>query len=539
MEAENLNRRIFYWVLAGRLALLALVLGSTYYYSYKIEPSVFLSQRLSSLLAVAFFLTGVFVYWLRTGKYILYLLWTQMVSDIFLVSCVTYWSGGASSPFTFLYPIAIIVACLLAGRRGGTLAAILSTASYALVSWLSFDGTPGLVKTVYVFFINMAAFNVTAMLGITLVQRLSRTEENLNSATRLLKRMEAIQHHLADSLRSGLIVVDEWGIVTLWNKAAEEILGIPQMSALGRSLKAIWPDGAEALTEVYHEENPESDRIELSYRGIEGQKKILGVSCFNLQDEKYVRIGKGLIFQDITDVKKHAEYLQRIDRLAALGEMAAGLAHEIRNPLASMLGASQFLREGGLVLSEGQKLLEIMIREGNRLNELTETFLQYARPAQGGAKEIFIKEELEAVVDLLRQRRDVSEADILLEVPESLTLRVDPGQFRQVAFNLLLNSMQAFGKEGGRVEITGKEKEGKTILSFMDNGPGISEEICHKIFNPFFTTRADGTGLGLSIVHQLVQTWGGEIHVTSDPGKGTTFTIKVPVRGGGSDFDTN
>jgi signal transduction histidine kinase len=240
--------------------------------------------------------------------------------------------------------------------------------------------------------------------------------------------------------------------------------------------------------------------------------------------------GYGIIFQDITEIKAREERLQRTDRLAALGEMAAGLAHEIRNPLASLSGAAQFLEESALLQPEERSLLQIISRESDRLNDITKSFLLYARPEEKKILNISLLEEIESVLSLVKQRKKLPEADIKIDVPADLQFEVDPSQFKQVLLNLLLNAYQALPHEDGRISIKGTTGVGDHIvLKISDNGSGISPDNLSRLFNPFFTTRADGTGLGLAIVHRLVHEWGGDITVSSEQGKGSVFTLNLPI----------
>ncbi len=211
--------------------------------------------------------------------------------------------------------------------------------------------------------------------------------------------------------------------------------------------------------------------------------------------------------------------------------MAAGLAHEIRNPLASLSGAAQFLEESALLQPEERRLLQIIGKESDRLNDITKSFLLYAKPEEKKIQNISLVEEIESVLSLMKQRKKLPEADVKIDVPANLQFEVDPSQFKQVLLNLLLNAYQALPHKDGRISIKGTTKGGDhLVLKISDNGTGIRPEDLSKVFNPFFTTRPDGTGLGLAIVHRLVHEWNGDITVDSEQGKGSTFTLHLPKR---------
>jgi two-component system sensor histidine kinase PilS (NtrC family) len=528
--SDQSSRRLFYWMAAGRLALFSLLSGGAYILSHRFGGPSYDGVRVSLFIVGAFFLTGLYVLWYKRGFLRKCLIWTQVLVDILMVNLAVFWTGGLATPFAFLYPLAIVNACLFEGRRGGALAALVSTISYASVCWWIWDPRTAVDEAAYIFFINMAAFNLTGALGIVLAQRLRRTEIRLSEAEVDLRRMEEVHRNVAKSLRSGLITVDEKGEITSVNHAAAEILGIKLPRRYGIQLAAIWPAGAEIVAD--REISRRGDRQEIIHVMPNGQQRFLGISPFPLADDEGDLLGYGMIFQDITEIKAKEERMQRTDRLAALGEMAAGLAHEIRNPLASISGAAQFLEEAQLLLPEGERLLQIITRESRRLNDLTKTFLLYAKPEGRRNEKISLRREMEYVLSLLRQRKGFSKATVETHIPKDLELQVDPDQFRQAALNLVLNAYQALPQEGGTIVLRAEGEQRRVILIISDNGSGISEEDLGKIFNPFFTTRHDGTGLGLAIVHRLVNAWGGDIVVESKRNTGTTFTLRLPKESG-------
>lgn len=490
-----------------------------------------------ALTGAALCLTIFYALWYRTGRGGRWLFKAQIMLDALMVGLAVFLTGRTSSPFTFLYPLIIVSACLVEGRAGGTMAALLSTVFYAMASLWSVSEERGLVDTALTFFIHMAAFNLTAFLGILLVQRLMRAEARLSRAVVDLKRIEDVQRHLADSLSSGLIVVDENGFVLTVNRSAAQILGEGVLDRLGAPLSEVWPEGAKRLFDAGGRAI-RGQRFELGHKGPDGVVRTVGMSSFPLMGDGGRPLGFGLIFQDITAEKAREEALRRMDRLAALGEMAAGLAHEIRNPLASLSGAVEFLMEQGLVHPDGEQLFNIIAREAERLNGLTRSFLLYARPEGGGPADINVRHEFESSLALIEQRRDVPGikgqkdrgVEIELDIPDDLTIDIDPGQFRQVILNLILNARQAIQGEGGKIRVKALENSGVVIITIEDNGIGIKKEVLDRVFDPFFTTRPDGTGLGLAIVQRLVQEWGGEIDIRSEEGKGTEFTMRIPKR---------
>ena len=525
--------RLFLSVTAGRLLIFALLVATAAFFPGSFSASV-QTNYLSLLLGCAFLLTLIWIYWFQKRGLPDSLKGFQTVSDVLLASLAVYLTGGFDSRFTFLYSIAIITACLLGPGRMGTLSALLSTLFYALVCILTSNHVTGMEEAAFTFFLNMGAFNTVALLALYLSKRLKTAEDRLQATTEDVHLLEEIQKHLANSLKSGLITVDVNWSVLYYNIAAQQILGKLVLNSYGKSIEEVLP-GTEKLLATCYEEFGADKRKEIEIE-TEGGKAILGISCFQIRDNQGGVLGHGLIFQDITEIKAQEERLKLIDRLAALGEMAAGLAHEIRNPLASISGAAEFLNQSGLVMPEGQRLLSIIEKEAERLNELTSSFLLYGRPERKLPQRIRLKAEISAALMLLRQRKKLKQADVEIEIPEELEIQADGDMLRQVMINILLNAFQALPPQDGKVTIRAWEKGKDVCIEFRDNGSGIIKENLKKIFNPFFTTKPEGTGLGLSIVHRIVTELGGKINVDSSPEKGSSFLITLPIGEMENDF---
>ncbi len=526
IDSKGQRLRLLNWLTLGRVIILLLLLVVTYVgarFSNSTNPATI---RLSLLLGLSFLLSAIYAIWAKWGRATSILIWSQIIIDVLLVTLAVYWTGESRSPFTFLYPLIIVSASLLMGRTGGTVSAVLSTIAFALLClWPHINSN----SSMFTFFLNMAAFNITAALGVTLAQRLKLIQSRLSKAQVDLRRMEQIQRHLARSIRSGLITVDNELRITFFNQAASEILDIDIGLFYAKPLKDIWPEAYKLLVTPINQDN-NMNRNELILKDKTGREKFLGISIFPLTDEEGHSIGFGLIFQDITEIKAREERLQRMDKLAALGEMAAGLAHEIRNPLASLCGAAQFLAEADLIKPEGERLIKIITRESERLNRLTETFLLYARPEKGAGKPVAILKEIKTIIELISQRKGLPPCKFNLDISEDLNVVMDPDQFRQVILNLVLNARQALSQQGGEISIHAHKRDNFVEIIIKDTGKGIDPKDIPHIFDPFFTTRADGTGLGLSVVHRLINAHGGDIQVKSELGKGTTFIIKLPYK---------
>jgi two-component system sensor histidine kinase PilS (NtrC family) len=528
MTFKDSSDQIFYCIAAGRLGILALLLGGIYiisdYFANVFEKLV----PLYLILAAAFFLTIIYIVWYKKKGFNKWLFYIHLILDVILVNLAVFWTGGLESPLIFLYPIVILTACIIGNEKQGAASTFLCTLSYAALFWFCEIPKDELNDAAYIFLINVAAFNIIAALGIILARRLRYTEEKLSDVKVDLLRMEEIHQHLVNSIQAGLITLDKKMNITFINPAAMKILGHKDTTeAYGQSLQKFWPAAASLLDNLKNIEKGE--RQELNCKDANGSIKILGMSTFFLKGPQKQHWGYGIIFQDITETKAREARLQQMDRLAALGEMGAGLAHEIRNPLASLSGAAQFLEESALLKPEERKLLQIIKKESDHLNDITKSFLLYARPEKKRIQSIFLAEEIESVLSLIKQGKKFPEISVNTDIPTELKLEMDPSQFKQVLLNLLLNAYQAMPETGGKISIKGRKEEGDhLILEISDNGSGIKSEDLTKIFNPFFSNRPDGTGLGLAIVQRLVNEWNGSIAVDSEPGRGSIFTLRLP-----------
>ncbi len=546
---EPLDYRQFQWLTWGRLALVLLLFTAIFLFSNYLGPIVQLPDALlkvAYLSLAALAVTYGYIQWYKTGKRLRQLSLLQITLDILFAAAVVYVTGMALSPFLFLFPVIVLAACLLQGRQGGQFAAVFFTLLYALIVWLDKSFSLRDASNLIVFFVNIVVVNLTALLAGALAERLKRAERRLSLAVVDLKRVQEMQRHLADNLASGLVMLNTEGRILTLNRSAETMLSIRASDYIGSTIYDLWPDiGVDFCNFIAEFQEGDRRRREIFYDGSVG-RIILGLSVFSMQDGKGGLLGYGIIFQDLTEIRRQEERLRRVERLASLGEMAAGMAHEIRNPLASISGVVEFLQEGGMVNADGGRLLEILQREIQRLTELTESFLLYARPEKGGEQPVNVLNAVNETIGLLSSRK-LAKLNVQVQVPSDVFVRVNPAQFRQVLLNLVLNAVQAMSPKMERGEkgelFVGVELESRRgnrpvaptdriVLVVRDNGAGMPEDVMAHIFDPFFTTRADGTGLGLSIVQRLVDAWGGEVECSSEVNEGTEFKILLPV----SDF---
>jgi len=268
-------------------------------------------------------------------------------------------------------------------------------------------------------------------------------------------------------------------------------------------------------------------RYDVEFKKKNGSVGYLGFSVSSLMEPDGRAIGKLLIFQDLTALKIMEAHIKRVDKLAAVGEMAAGIAHEIKNPLASMTGSIQLLKDQINVTSVTQKLMRIALREADRLNGLTNDFLLFARPNSGNAEAVELGSTVDETLQLFEQDAvRHNGVRVVRQIAPDIWTKMDPKHIRQVLWNLLLNAADAIDGKG-TIEVSARIIRDTVQLAIKDDGCGIPEETQKTVFDPFFTTKTQGTGLGLSIVHRLVESYGGRVDVQSEEGQGTTFILHL------------
>ncbi len=318
-------------------------------------------------------------------------------------------------------------------------------------------------------------------------------------------------------------------MIRVFNRYAELLTGITQAEAYDRLLSEIFPDI-----------NLGYERGEAAYRAPGGNTLIIGFNAVPFTDVNDEIIGVIIIFQDLTRIKRMEEALKRADRLAAMGELSARIAHEIRNPLASISGSVQLIAQGEGVNSQDRKLLEIVIRETDRLNGLIRDFLAYARPGQPAKGRVSLHQMFSDLIVLMAGDPRFIGVTIENGCPRHLMVNGDHDQLQQVFWNLLVNAAEAM-PEGGAIHIlvelisssdSGMQLGDVVRIEIRDTGRGMTSEEIHKVFEPFFTTKPGGTGLGLATVYRIIESHDGTIFVDSCVGKGTTFTMLMPSREG-------
>lgn len=542
MDQES-SRNEFYtkikWLILSRLLLAAFLLSSLAFFQYQYHIFHFPSSTPVYFAVAVFILTGIYWYLSRTFQNLSLLAYIQVSGDILLISWLVLLTGGIDSGFALLYHVTIISASIILYRRGGFLSASLASILYGgmldmqYYAVLGFTRSPNYtpIQVLYLLFVNILSFYLVALLSSYLSERLRKTRQELREKSMDFDDLQVVQDHILRSVGSGIVTMNMTGEITSWNNAAEQITGY-RFDEIRANWKTVFGDSIKGLFGHTDDLKARPVRFEGDVTKHDGSKAMLGFTASLLKDESDTVRGIILTFQDITRLLEMEEQIRRQERLATVGSLAAGIAHEIRNPLASLSGSIQML-QGELELQGDQKhLMDIVLRETDRLNTIITEFLDYARPRSNQREQIFLSSLLEETVTLFRNSKEYrTDIVVICNIPSDIIIIGDPQRLRQVFWNLLINAAQAI-YNGGMITIsaaTGAGIDGDEVtVRFSDSGMGIDGEHIEHIFDPFFTTKPSGTGLGLAIVYRIIEDHSGTIDVKSELGKGTAVIINLP-----------
>lgn len=545
-------RRKLQWLLISRLAIAGALLITVGLIEKDPSPRSFVPV-LAAITGVAVLLSVFYFAALQTRIPHRALAYIQLSLDLVIITWLVYQTGDVESPFLALYLVILFAGCALLGSRGVSTLGALSGALYIAISALALNGVldraagwpayevTNLSWTKFMFSLNLIAIFAVAVLSSQLAKHIHRSEKEIKTArtelataTRDLADYRLFNDRIIESMRSGLVTTDLAGDIITFNRAAEEITGYKANDIRGRNIYRVFGD-IEKQIEVGLESirtRTRLPRFDIGCKTADGREIHLGFSVAPLVDEANNSRGYVLTFQDLTEVMELEREVRRQERLAALGKMAAGLAHEIRNPLASMRGSVQVLASELSFSTDQSQLMDIVLRESDRLNRIVSDFLTYARPPKMERSVIELGDLLGETAALLRNSSELRpDHQIIEEHPAEPVLYLgDPNQIRQIFWNLARNAIQAMPLGGDlRIKLDAKP-DSEVSITFSDTGQGMSREQKERLFEPF-NSSSGGTGLGMAIVYQLVRDHSGKILVESEAGKGTSISIKLPIGG--------
>lgn len=459
----------------------------------------------------------------------------MLANDLVLTSALVFITGGAESPYTFLYALTVVSGGVLSYRRGAVVVTIAALGALVLVALLAWTHTIDLplsaqvrpweqsgLELVRTLGINAATLIGVGALAFIFGDQLQRSADTLATTRRAAADLLTLHQDIVRSLSSGLITTTPDGVVLTANQAAAEILRTTPARLAGRRLETIMP-GLAALTSP----SGELRRGDLTVP-TNDVDLVVGVTVSPLRDVRDQVVGRVINFQDLTELKRLEQHARRAERMATVGQLAAGVAHEIRNPMASISGSIELLRQSPQASEDDRTLMTIVHREIQRLNSLIGDLLDYANPRAKQTVDFDLGSLVDETVQVARGDQNFADVELVSTVDHPLLVHADPAKLRQVVWNLVRNGADAALSGGKHVRVEARRDGAGAIITVIDDGPGIPDAMLGRIFDPFVTTKQKGTGLGLATCHTIIAEHGGRIDVETEVGAGTKFIVRLP-----------
>ena len=527
MQSTFDERNWLAWLVKVRILILTFLLG--------IELAV--AQLAPTPLPMRLFISTILFWYSISLFYVLLLsFWQehrlqaslQVLTDLVLVSLVVHETGGWDSSLNFLYPLVIIVGSVLLPRVWAYLVAALAFILYGAVVELNYYGVipsystthPGLKALQSIIFVNLFAFLTLAYLAGLLTGKLRQARVELKDASGALENLQALHENIVQSVSSGLITTGLDGRITLVNAAAHKLLERLPSDLIGAAVQKLFLDPLPTV---------EAQHAEIRLDTPNKFRKTLRVRVATLSMPESGAPGYVYAFDDLTEIRRLEREVRMQDRLAAVGRLAAAIAHEIRNPLTSIAGSVSMLSGIPEMNEEHRHLLEIVTRESQRLNGIITDFLAYSRPKQYHFDRVDLVELVEDTLTLMEHRMTAEQTGIAIQRRFSVRPAwaiADGDRIKQVFWNFCENAVRAM-RGGGTLTVTLDALGEDWQVGFTDTGAGMTPQQIEKIFEPFQSNFEGGTGLGLAIVYQIVQAHEGKVWARSKPGQGATFVLKL------------
>jgi len=536
-------RRKLLWMASLRIAMMLILVLATTLFTADISLSYIRGLRnilmwVGLLNLVPATLYFPLIYTVKTKRGMLAIAAVQVTQDCLFAAIIVFITGGTGSAFTFFFSLSIIVASVLIGRLGSIIAVSLS---FLLLGTIGVWETgavwhpgfmadilihAGVASVLYALGINTLGFVGIGLLAQYLSEQLKKADIQRERFRVNLEDLKQLHESILASVTGGIITFRLDNRILHVNRAAEALLGLDARSVKDKDIFRVLPEVKEPLDES-------RNFFEIARARENEESRFLNVKVTPLLSYIGDIVGRILFVEDVTQIRQMEEQMQARERMATIGKLAAVVAHEIRNPLASISASSQMLKMSDGLGGDERKAMGIVVREAERLSGWISSLLAYSSPGKSEIVYLDLRETLQQVVDVMRGDPAAAQVDIGLDAEHELRLRGDPQRLHRVFMNLIKNALEAM-PGGGRLRVSAMSEpdgDGRSIvISIADNGKGIPEEDMGNIFNAFHTTKARGTGLGLATVKRNVEESGGTVDVRSQVNVGSVFTVRLPVR---------
>ncbi len=547
VSIEEKNKSRLRLLIICRLIIITLFLGVAIFLDIKktgFPVSVSTLNFLYFIIAATYFFSLAYILILKIFKQLRINIYLQLAIDILLVTMLVYITGSYRSNYSVLYTLVIIYSVIFLDRYGGLIIASAAGSFYSLLLGLEFcQWLPVLSKiepdysltaeeVLTRILVHIVSFYVLAFLASFVVEQEKKVRSLLMEKESEFDQLDLLFRSIVESVDTGIMTIDFEGTIKTFNRAAEQITGYSLAQVKNRLVADVFPECIVTFA-LQLDKRQSKNRMEVVIEARNGRKVHLGCSLSPLKDKQNREIGSILIFQDLTEIRQMEENLEKSKRLALIGEMAAGLAHEMRNPLASITGSIELLRRNLALKDTDDRLMQIILRGKDQLDNFVRDFLLLAKPIPVVREVIDVNETAVDVLENMKLSKDwTNDIKIDCSLAPKVAAFANREQLRQVVQNLVLNAVQAM-KEGGVLSLATKlmQVNNKEVVEIKvaDTGLGIEEKDLKKVFEPFFTDKEKGTGLGLTIVGRIVDGYGGKIEITSRINQGTVCTVRLPA----------
>lgn len=552
LTKEKNTRRLFF-LIVSRVILVTLLLGTIVFLDIR-KQEFSISQITINfyyfVTAAFYFFSVVYIFFAKYFKNIKSNVYLQLTADIVLITFLVGLTDNIQIDYSLFYTLVIIYSVPFLGRKGGLVIASVTSVFYGTLLCLKyFDLLPFVSPITYYFnfnfydvltniLVHVVSFYILAFLAGFAVEQEKKTRSLLEEKESEFNQLDLLFRSIIESVYTGVMTVDLNNIIKTFNKAAEDITGFSRSDVVGLKVDDVFPEflpfmKTEMIDKLF------KNRIEVLIAGGNETKVNLGLSLSPLKGRNENQIGSILIFQDLTQITEMEKKLEMNKKMAIIGEMAAGWAHEVRNPLAAITGSIELLKKGldieGQNKGTNKRLMEIILRSKDQLDSFARDFLLLARSVPASKEAVDLKEVIEEVLAHIKMSPEWRDE---IRVEKKITVNVrafaNKEQVRQIINNLVLNAVQAMEENGvlsvetKTVELDDGEKYAE--IKIMDTGCGISKEDLARVFEPFFTNKTKGTGLGLTIVNHIVDGYNGKIKIDSSINKGTVCYVWLPVK---------